>query len=187
MKDNQTYVLFIFAANVNQDHFITNVAKNLSEGLGFNEVKYFYGSETAIITFKSNEDFEDIKFQSETYFMDYKITFILTPYHPDKTAINMDEEARIHLFGTDKKTENHGMNDIEAYVARKLSDDKIFEDTFSMMDDMLDPDDELDLDMLVLKTKPKQITLDELLDKINLSGMSSLSENELSLLKSYSK
>jgi hypothetical protein len=91
----------------------------------------------------------------------------------------MDEDIHSHLFGeTDKKSENKvtnftiDMTDIPKFGDSDISDsmEKLFSVLFKS------------------QTTPVEVpTLDQLLDKINESGIDSLTDNEIKLLNEYSK
>lgn len=186
----KTYILFIFAAHKDQDKFIKTISEEIVGASDSNDVRYFYGSESAIITFKSSADFEYLKNYIELIFGSSNVTFFMMPFIPDSTSFFLEKEIESHLFGTDKMTENDEKSQYEKIQAQKLLFEDITGIPINFMEEIMgddDDDDDNDDFLTCLQEKVYEPSLDEILDKISQCGMSNLTEKELSLLKKYSK
>lgn len=176
----KTYVLFVFAAHSDQDNFVKMISEEIGEVSDSSEVRYFYGPESAIITFKTKMDFVELKELVDVILTESNIFFFLCPYLSDEVTFFLGKETEKHLFGNDKMTGKDDKIHIEEKRAQKLF--------FDMMKDVTM--DECDGEDDFLTFSPEKISdpsLDDILDKISSQGMSKLSEKELSLLKHYSK
>ena len=95
--------------------------------------------------------------------------------HIDSLYMNLSDEDSEHLFGIafDKPQDNE--NDFQRWLLTNEEED--------------DDDDDMDLVQKLMKQKyeykEKEPTLDEILDKINQKGVSSLSFQEQAILKNY--
>jgi hypothetical protein len=147
-----------------------------------NSIKYFYGEQTILITFETKLGFDKVKNLFDSILADLSITYILTPIKPDKMSYWLPKEYEQHLFGTDLCKTNDEYTEEEQ---------KMVQDAMYMSMD--EPIDDLKMERISIDIKkklfgePKIPTLDELLDKINVSGMSSLTADEKNLLTEYSK
>jgi hypothetical protein len=168
------YVLFLFIKQSNQDLFAKSVAKELSSIVTSESIKYYYGSENIIFTFDSTEEMHYLTEYFELVVGGLKIPYFLTQYIPDKMSFWLEDDAMEHLFNDN--TQNIGSK-FDDMIERALSEG--FSEAENFISKVSEP------------TKPirqKYIpSLDELLDKINVSGMGSLTSEEKQLLINYSK
>jgi hypothetical protein len=168
------YLLTIFIEHDNQELFVQSVGKEISSITGEGGVKYFFGPQTAIFTFETKLSFENIKTFFDSILSDLSITHILVPVKTDKMSYWFEKEHEKLLFGTDICVVNEELSEEEEEEMREaiLGDlSKIFEKEI------------IEQNKKVQKIIP---TLDNLLDKINASGLNSLSKEEKDLLKQYS-
>jgi predicted Ser/Thr protein kinase len=88
-------------------------------------------------------------------------------------SVKLDSITKTHLFGTDDDiiTDNEFLKILKDRIEKNL-----------IFDEEEDEDDDL-----CLTNKVKELSLDNILDKISNSGLSSLSEYEKNLLNEYSK
>lgn len=168
------YVLFLFIKQTNQDLFAKSVAKELSSIVTSKSIKYYYGSENIIFTFDSTEEMEYLTEYFEVVMGGLKIPYFLTQYIPDKMSFWLEEEAMNHLF--DINTESIGSK-FDDMIERALSEG--YSEAENFISKISEP----------TPPRPKKYipTLDELLDKINVSGIGSLTVEEKELLTNYSK
>jgi hypothetical protein len=161
------YLLTVFIAHNKQELFVKSVAQEISSICNKSGVKYFYSEQSAIFTFETKNSFVDTKNFFDSILGDLSITHILVPIKTDKMSYWFEKEHEKLLFGTDICKENEEFTKEE-------------QDEFR--DAMLAGIDEMKI------SQPKKIipTLDELLDKINVSGMKSLTNEEKNLLNQYS-
>jgi hypothetical protein len=139
-----------------------------------NLFKTLYSENTFISYFESELELQEIHDFLEISSYGLYDSFILTE-HNEKVKIFMNDDNKNHLFGVNDKTNISKPMDI-------LSNDKI-EDYSSQDDD----DEFVSTIMNELKKRLKPITLDQILDKINLEGIGNLTPFEKGLLENYSK
>jgi hypothetical protein len=171
------YLLFVFAKHVDQEEFIKFLGGEIGRVIESSDVKYYYGPESVIFTFNSNEDSTDIREIFHVTFGKSNIVYFLLPYEPDKMSYWMDENVGKHLF-SDSEYDQKNEDDMET-----LS----FNDFDNGMDLLLKEiinDDEIEK----LRINVKHVkTVDQLLDKIIDEGYGSLLDSEIKLLNEYSK
>ena len=173
-QHNMKYLLTIFIEHHNQELFVQSVGKEISTITSKVPVKYFFGEQAALFTFETKLSFENVKPFFDSILSDLSITHILVPIKTDKMSYWFEKEQEKLLFGTDICTINQELSEEEEEEMREaiLGDlSKIFEKEI------------IEQNKKVQKIIP---TLDDLLDKINVSGLNSLSKEEKNLLKQYS-
>jgi predicted DNA-binding protein YlxM (UPF0122 family) len=138
-----------------------------------NLFKTLYSENTFISYFESELELQEIHDFLEISSYGLYDSFILTEYN-EKVTIFMNDDNKNHLFGVNDKTNISKPMDI-------LSNDNI--DDYSSQDD----DEFVSTIMNELKKQLKPITLDQILDKINLEGIGNLTPFEKGLLENYSK
>jgi hypothetical protein len=165
---------------------ITNINKileRISNITSSDLIKYKTDESThLVLNFGSDLPFEKIKlFVSET-FSRYTNTHFLVEYN-DNLSVKMDSDDKVEEFlllnqteNTNIKTENQIIDEFLNYCEKEL-DDVNFIDNF-------DEDDE---DVMLKPKSKKEYSVDEILDKINDSGIESLSEEENNFLKNIYK
>jgi|694.fasta_scaffold05900_17 hypothetical protein len=169
------YLLSIFIEHNEQELFVKSIGKEISTISSKNGVKYFFGPQTALFTFETKLSFEGVKNFFDSILSDLSITHILVPIKTDKMSYWFEKEHEKLLFGTDICATNEEYSEEEQEEMREaiLGDlTKIFEKEI------------IEENRVKQKIVP---TLDDLLDKINMSGLNSLNEEEKDLLKQYSK
>lgn len=177
------YLLFVFAYHDNQEKMVNILANEISTVVDSTEIKYYYGPQSVIFTFKTMDDISLLREFFQITFADAGIVYFLIPHEPDKMSYWMDKNIVEHLFGDDKKSSEKDISKEQQAEAQKLLF-KDLEDITSMLEGMEDDDDD---DDIMLKPKKKEPTLDEILDKINDTGMESLTSEEKKILSKFSK
>lgn len=186
------YLLTVFVSHKRQEEFVISLAKEV-QTLSKTGVKYFFGEQTILMTFETQSSFQQTTDFFTAILGDLSIPFVLSP--TDKMAYWFNKENEKHLFGTDLCNANDEYSDEEQ---QNLMDDLFL----GHIDNPKKPKGEWgsgradrhirnrfeqlfgDDQNEVVNYEP---TLDELLDKINVSGMKSLTEKEKQLLNKYSK
>lgn len=150
----------------------TKLAKTIAESISIiadeESVKYSYGDNVAIMNFHSLDDQEEVSIYVDELLKGVVTLFFLTPY-TDNVYTSLPMDVHKYLFG-------------ESEI--------IDEDNYSL-------EDEIDIDRLfpplnsksstkVAKPKIKELSLDEILDKINTEGIHSLTEQERQTLETHS-
>jgi hypothetical protein len=176
------YLLNVFIQHKNQELFVKNLATELLEVAKVGTIKYFYGEQVIIFTFETRKRFETVKTWIDTILSNLSITHILTQVKNDKMSYWFPKEHEQHIFGTDLCKTNDEYTEEE----QKMVQDAMYMSVDEPMDDLKMERISIDIKKKLFG-EPKVPTLDELLDKINVSGMSSLTADEKNLLTEYSK
>jgi len=163
------FVLFVFGKHDNQEKLVNLICQNITVNLETDEVKYYYGDESFIITFTHNSSFDNVKKIMGQIFTKTNLVYVLLPYQDDKISVNMVNETYELLFGKQKPTVNE-----EVFETTEEKKDEEFLNLFK------------DLFKETKKTPPIK-TLDEILDKISEVGIDNLTKEEKEQLKKYSK
>lgn len=175
------YLLYVFAKHDKQEKFVTFLSEEIFIMTNDNDIRYYYGPESVIFKFKSNEKTEDIGDYLNNILGCSGIVFFLQPYEKDKLYYWVDSTVNKHLFGIetiDEMTEQD-RKEFQHYIFKNLELNDIKED---------EEEDIMNLKEFLTIDKNEVIpTLDEILDKINDKGIESLTKNEKELLHNYSK
>jgi hypothetical protein len=185
MKDKYIkYILFLFAKHKEQEKFVTILGEEIVTLTDSTDVQYYFGSESAIITFNSLESLDSIKDFFQIMLGASEIVYFLSPYEPDKMSYWLDRSVEKHLFNPDKTgiiVENTKEEQVEV---QKLFIRELENGLDSLLKEIINEDD---IKQIKSKDKPKVKTLDQLLDKIIDEGYPSLCDSEIKLLNEYSK
>ena len=169
------FILFVFGKHKNQEQFVDVVCDNLSQSIRPDSIKYYYGDESLIITFNSGKNFSDIKDLVGKIFGNKNIEYILLPYTTDNMSVGMNGDVYNNLFTKETYTDNSVIFDIKPN-ANQDEFLEIFKDIFEEYDNVTLP-----------RLKPKQKTLNEILDRIIEVGFDNLTQDEKDQLSKYSK
>jgi len=186
MKTQTKYILFVFTKQDNLNELVTLVAEELTPISYSPKINYFYDNQSMIFTFDSQEEFGNIKEYVDILFDDLDMTYVLLPYNTDNMSYNTPVDVSNHLFDLNLPEDVSGNID----AGRKLLHDELTDNVMSFFKKIEfneEIDEEDDEDFLLKQIKPLPLTLDNILDKINDCGISSLTNDELNLLNKYSK
>jgi hypothetical protein len=186
MKTQTKYILFVFTKQDNLNELVTLVAEELTPISYSPKINYFYDNQSMIFTFDSQEEFGNIKEYVDILFDDLDMTYVLLPYNTDNMSYNTPVDVSNHLFDLNLPEDMSGNID----AGRKLLHDELSDNVMSFFKKIEfneEIDEEDDEDILLKQIKPSPLTLDNILDKINDCGISSLTNDELNLLNKYSK
>ena len=167
------YILFLFGKSDDQEVFVEKIAKFLSDSMSCDSVRFYFGDTAAVFTFDTDLNLKNVTSNLDELFNNPEIIYFLLPYRTDNLSVKLDSITKTHLFGTDDDiiTDNEFL---------KILKDRIEKNLIVVEEE--DEDDDL-----CLTNKVKELSLDNILDKISNSGLSSLSEYEKNLLNEYSK
>ena len=172
------HLLFAFGDYKQDDKNIQLIVDFVSQ-ISTTDVRYQFGESGIIVNFTTKLSTDKISEFFEESLTKITAMFFVFPVN-DSMILSMDEDIHQHLFGiTDKKSEPV----IQKYVI-DTTEIPSFNDT--------DITKSLDTVFNLLFNKIEEppvivLTLDQLLDKINESGILSLSDDELKMLDDYSK
>lgn len=177
METKKTYILFVFAVHEDQDKFVSIIGEEISMLAMTPDVRYYYGSHSAVFTFSSEESFENLSEFFSIVFTEDGFTYFFLPLDKNKMSSGFGEEVDKHLFGsiplvktpTDISKLNKIKEELEIYANEE------------------DEDEEEDDILSKLKKQPHIPSVNDILDKITDKGMKSLTKTEKSILDNYSK
>jgi hypothetical protein len=186
------YLLTVFVCHKNQENFAITLAEEI-QGLCKSSVKYFFGEQTILITFETKIKFGEVSDFFDGILGGLSIPYVVAP--TDKMSYWFNKENEKHLFGTDLCTTNEEYSQEEQddfiddllgglnNLSRQMMEDGEWGSAPSRRSEHR-YDDLFGEQKKNIKEEP---TLDELLDKINVSGIKSLTTEEKELLNKYSK
>ena len=182
------YLLYVFAKHDKQEKFVTFLSEEIFIMTNDSDIRYYYGPESVIFKFRSDEKLEDIGGYLNDVLGCSGIVFFLQPYEKEKLYYWVDSNVNKHLFGIDDKNDmtDKQRAEFQKFVFKGL--DK--EDTNDCGMEIEDFDEGfLNLkEFLNIEKEPVKIpSLDEILDNISEKGIKSLNETELQVLNNYSK
>jgi len=168
---SMNYLLVVFGDYTHKTDLVKIMAETIATISDDEDVRYTYGDSTAVISFKSIDDQEEVALFVGEILKDISTLYLLTPYS-DNVFTSLPLDIHKYLFGISDSSET------------------LHEDSYNL-------DEEIDIeefspkkDVKITKKSPKpeikSLTLDEILDKINEKGITSLTEQERSTLKKYS-
>lgn len=164
------YLLFVFAKHeIDQDNFVKLLAGDISHVSDSTGVNFYYGPESVIFSFSSDENIQNLKEFFNMLLGVCDITYFMIPFEPDKMSYYLRPEVQEELLNGEK-------NDIKT----SLDSDLVAE-----VQSLLFGED--DFDEKIIKPKKKVVSLDEILDKMIDVGYDCLTSKEKNLLDKYSK
>ena len=177
------YFLTTYHINDNQEVFAKSLANEIRSITSGQQVKYLFGNEVYFFTFDSQTPFKQLSSFFETILGELSIQYVLIPFKSDKMSFWFEKEQEKHLFGTDICVTNEEFSEEEQ---REIQDTMFGTSNNFIEREMRKPEYEEFLNKVIEEALPTP-TLDDLLDKINLTGFNSLTTKEKELLKKYSK
>lgn len=177
------YILFVYAQHPNQDEFVKGIAQDVSLVSDSDQIRYYYGPSSAIITFQSNDTVKEIHEFLGMIFDEQNIVHVLLPYNTDNMSVGMSPENFKHLFNIDI-TETKQEKETPV---RNLSDEETRDRLTSFINEFSHEEEDDDDEILAIKRKAVPLNIDDILDKISSKGIESLTTQEKKFLEHYSK
>jgi len=175
----KTYFLFLLGnwktSNVHPD-LVNNIKDVMETIIVGDEFSFITGDNVIVMSLKSNMSFEDVDGILHEFLNPQVAAFFLMP-KPRKLSYRLDPNLEHHLFG--KKIRLDKPNYVNPLLAHELTKQLKSLVDFKMVQIKKNMQKKYE------KKEIKDLTLDELLDKINKSGMDSLTENEIKFLNNY--
>lgn len=165
------YLLVLFG-NFQTEETCKEIALAITPLVDSPNLKFQSTHGSIIFHFQSEVSQEEIHDYVYGTLIDLVNSFILTEYN-DKVSVFMPKDIKEHLF--DLENDNSEVS-IRIDLNKKTN-----------LDDLMDEEDFVALLLNEVKAKVTKPTMDQLLDKILLKGIDSLSEFEKETLESYSK
>jgi hypothetical protein len=144
-------------------------------------LKFQYNDLSIICHFQSQEPQEEIREFFNVALFD--VCGMLFLAETKNMSIFMDQQMKQHLMNLEA-TENVNMA-IDMDKVRNGQNEFLEQDLINIPI-VFDQDEDEDDDIKLLKKKPQEPSLDDILEKIHIYGYESLSENELKLLNKFS-
>jgi hypothetical protein len=177
------YLMFVYgeSESMNSETLTTKIGKEIQPIVISDQIKFIYGDGNAIFHFDSELKYEEMSIYIGMVFEEFEdIMFTLIPFN-GKMATNMGKERENHLLS---------INEEEKFDFRSFnvnSEDVTHNDgaIFDIFIDMIKQSNPF-----IMNKQNEDIcnmSLDELLDKINEKGMDSLTKAEKLKLEEYSK
>ena len=176
------YILFVFATHKNQGAFVKVLAEDIVSVVGKSDIKYYYGPESSIFVFKTFDEEQKLHDYFSMVLGDSGIVYFLIRHEPDKMSYWLDPIIEKYLFNTDNVSKEKQNTVEEQLEAQKLFFGELEENT----DVVMTESEEDDL-LKKIKNRPRELTFDELFNKIADYGYDSLTSSEKTLLKKYTK
>lgn len=171
------YLLFVYYDNTveNSETSTNEIASQIAEQMTSKEAKFIFGDKHAIFHFASDMSIDEMAGWIDIINEDLDcFQYFLIP-KPRSSASNMPKDNLEHLLSLKKtKPKNKPTPPRINYEFKASKDGENFMDI-------------ADIIMNLKKPKVCTMTLDELLDKIILGGMESLTQIEKEKLEEYSK
>jgi hypothetical protein len=189
MNNLTKYILFVFTKNDNPKEFTEQIADELTVISDVPNVNYYFGPESSVFTISTLDSFEDIKDYIDMILGIETITYVLLPYTPDKLSYSLPTKVSEHLFNdgvSDYMSDKTSNSDPFELEVRNVIRNQIKNDFFFDLSSFEDDDDEEWTDIDEIKNKKRKPTFDEVFDKLAESGVDSLSQEELLILKKLS-
>jgi hypothetical protein len=188
------YLLFVFG-NLTVEGSQDEIASALIPITKNEKVKFIYGSYHMVVNLETDLPFDELKeYIYETLKSDV-FEYFLMPMS-DKTSVKLPETMAEHLFDLENDTDKvHVFTQLNVEELKKRDKqtdeelDLIINYFLSNSEFEFTSDDEEDEEDDLIKqvmSKPKQPSIDELLEKIVENGMDSLTLQEKQLLDEYS-
>ncbi len=180
-------ILFVFAAHEEQETLVKTIAEDISVISDLSDVKYYFGPESAVYVFKTRKEFESVKVFFKDMMKGMNISYFLVEYDKEKMDFFLPPEAKEHLFDSDDfmtKLTKEEEDELENNIFREINSDG-----FKLFCDKLEEEDfeDNEIDLLRNCYREREPSLNDLLDKINLKGLNSLTKKDKELLNKYSK
>ena len=188
------YLLFVFG-NLTVEGSQDEIASALLPITKNEKVKFIYGSYHMVVNLETDLPFDELKeYIYETLKSDM-FEYFLMPMS-DKTSVKLPESMAEHLFDLENDTDKvHVFTQLDVEELKKRDKqtdeelDLIINYFLSNSEFEFTSDDEEDEEDDLIKqvmNKPKQPSIDELLEKIVENGMDSLTLHEKQILDEYS-
>lgn len=177
-------LLIVFSNKFSSNEMAEKASKEIKLITNSSNVSYCYDKSNSYFSFYlSEEDYEVVEECFHTWLGEDDINYLMVSTD-DRNNICLLPESVYHML------HKMDIDDIEDEEVDEKMKEKFFtsKDNERILDfiEFINEesfDDESDLELIKIKNKKKEKTIDEILDKINSSGIKSLTEEELKVLK----
>jgi len=142
--------------------------------------------QSIIINFAYSEDFDNLSKYIKNKISNFVDYYILTE-HTDNMSLMLPNNELEYFLSLDENDDEKNIDlMIEEYILDELTIKGVDLLKEYMLSEQIEEDDE-DEDILIKQSVKKEYNLDDILDKINEKGVSSLTKEENEYLKNLSK
>lgn len=167
------YLLVVYG-NFKTQEECNEIGMGISDVVDSPQLKFIHVKGCLIFHFASEIDKEDIKDYLEVVLYEHSNLFILSEF-TDKLSLHMTEEMKNHLFDLENNDDNVSIRvNVERNPPNLTYEEEDDEDFVALL-------------LNDVKQNVAKPTLDQLLEKIKLKGVESLSVFEKDTLELYSK
>lgn len=179
-KKDPQYMLFIYGDLTDHGGTIDDIGFQMVTIVTSEQLKYTYGEFGVVFNFRSSYEFVDLKEFIDMIFSDLTDQYFLVEIKGE-FDLKMPRKLKkdfLNIDGESKKVENkNGAIDVKE---TKVDPPKKIEPAIRMFFPLFDP-------MMGGIEQERILSVDEILDKINESGIKSLTEREIETLENYGK
>lgn len=172
------YLMFIYGENnlFNAEQITNKIGEEIQPVVNSEQIKFIYGDGSAVFHFGANLNFEEMSIYCDLIFEELDgIMYILIPFE-GKVSSNAGKERIDHLLKINTKIDDQ-KNRLHEYN----------DEMFDMFINLINTPNPTEIFMEYKVEEVCNMTLDELLDKINDTGLGSLTDIEMKKLEEYSK
>jgi len=186
-KRNKSYLLFLYGIWIDEREIIRVMQESLIVVVDSGYMKFVHGPGSAIVSFKSQETFEELSEYIESVLPDYVTNHMFMP-RPRKLSHRFPDDMDKHLFDLDTNTNDLVDKQDEKYdslpeVFNDINNPE-FDDIIGKIDSIFE---EFVTDYKKITLNTKDYNIDDILDKITINGVSSLTEGEKEYLDKQNK
>jgi hypothetical protein len=188
------YLLFAFG-NFKDESMVTYITDSIADITSSKRLKWKPTDNSIVIHFGSSRDFKRIDDYCRLILHKISTHHFLMEYN-DNLSVNLPEQQKDNFLcldgkytnkkmeeGKEKESDNkEELGEVGKFILRFLNTDYSKPNEEECLDEIEEEDD-----ILIKKSLKKEYNLDDILDKINKTGVSSLTKEENEYLKNLSK
>lgn len=173
-KMKNDYILFVFVTSDDQEEFVKTLGEQLCVISHDLLIRFYFGPTAIVYTISVTEPFENVAEYVNMILDGINCSYFLLPYNNDKMSVGLTDDIYQHLFGKGEPDS-------------KLSARILTNDETTLTNDMVRKilEEEWIEDEDILMMKKEKISVDDVLDKISVSGIESLTKKELLVLDNF--
>lgn len=175
------YLMFIYGENnlFSAEQITNKIGEEIQPVVNSDQIKFIYGDGSAVFHFSTNLSFDEMSIYCDILFEELEgVMYMLIPFN-GKIGSNAGKEKIQHLLEIN--------SDLTIKNDEKENVDKSQVDMFDLFLELLKEPNPTEMYMKYKVEDICEMTLDELLDKINDTGLESLTDIEMKKLEDYSK
>ena len=97
-EKNNKYILFLFVVTDNQDDFVTMIGEEISLVATSPDIRYYYGPQSAVYVFSSDDNFKDLsEYLTIMFSDDVEMTYMFLPLDVNNMTSGFGEKVDKHF------------------------------------------------------------------------------------------